>query len=210
MKVYVASSWRNQLQPSVVAALREVGFEVYDFKNPEPGNHGFHWSEIDPDWEAWDPDSFVDALGHPIARDGFLRDMDALEDCDICVLVLPCGRSAHLDLGFATGEKKHTVVLLTPGEPELMYLMCDYLATSLDDAVQHCVLFRDTPEMSKSWSRLTLVDLPDGSFDLNAEFHPPLKPDWQSNPQAVKVGSILVQKVAEMGAGDTPVAEVTR
>lgn len=32
MRVYVATSWRNEFQPGVVAALREDGHEVYDFK----------------------------------------------------------------------------------------------------------------------------------------------------------------------------------
>ena len=35
-KIYVASSWRNREQPSVVKALREAGHEVYDFRNPAP------------------------------------------------------------------------------------------------------------------------------------------------------------------------------
>lgn len=46
--IYVASSWRNPYQPVVVGELRFMGHEVYDFRNPEPGSHGFHWSEIDP------------------------------------------------------------------------------------------------------------------------------------------------------------------
>ena len=47
-RIYVASSWRNTLQPGVVAALRGDGHEVYDFRNPAPGVKGFAWSEIDP------------------------------------------------------------------------------------------------------------------------------------------------------------------
>lgn len=39
-KIYVASSWRNGHQQNVVAALRGIGFEVYDFKNPN-GEEGF-------------------------------------------------------------------------------------------------------------------------------------------------------------------------
>lgn len=55
MNIYVASSWRCEWQPAVVAALREAGYEVYDFRNP-PGNTGFHWSSIDPHvW--WKPSS---------------------------------------------------------------------------------------------------------------------------------------------------------
>ena len=52
-RIYVASSWRNPLQADVVAALKRDGHQVYDFKNPRPGDKGFAWSEIDPNWESW-------------------------------------------------------------------------------------------------------------------------------------------------------------
>ena len=47
MKLYVASSWRNPVHPSVVEVLLEAGHEVYDFRNP-PGGTGFSWREVDP------------------------------------------------------------------------------------------------------------------------------------------------------------------
>lgn len=132
--VYVASSWRNEIQPQVVIALRDAGYEVYDFKNPEPGNHGFHWSEIDANWKDWTPKQFIQALYHPIAIDGFNRDMNALTGCDICVLVLPCGRSAHLELGHAVGAGKPTFILNTNHEePELMYRMVNAVCTSVEE-----------------------------------------------------------------------------
>jgi len=133
MRIYVASSWRNEQQPAVVAALRGLGAEVYDYKNPAPGNHGFHWSAIDPAWKAWSPERFREALDHPIADGGFACDMTALYGCDVCVLVLPSGRSAHLEAGHAAGAGKKVIVLLAPGEPELMYKMTDYLCTSIDE-----------------------------------------------------------------------------
>jgi hypothetical protein len=34
VKIYVASSWRNAEQPEIVGLLRDLGHEVYDFKNP--------------------------------------------------------------------------------------------------------------------------------------------------------------------------------
>lgn len=135
-RVYVASSWRNALQPSVVERLRAEGHEVYDFRNPRPGDHGFAWSDIDPDWQQWSAPEFRAALLHPVAQAGFTSDMDALRWADTCLLVLPCGRSAHLELGFAVGAGKRTIVLLSgTNEPELMYCMCDVLATTLDEAV---------------------------------------------------------------------------
>src|SRR6185503_4778051 len=119
MKIYVASSWRNERQSSVVAALRAEGHEVYDFKQPTPGDNGFHWTEIDGGWKEWTPERFVSALDHPIAQAGYKKDMDALEGCEVCVMVMPCGRSASLETGYAIGAGKPTFILLSNGEPEL-------------------------------------------------------------------------------------------
>lgn len=142
MKIYVASSWRNEArQQMAVAALRAEGHEVYDFRNPAPGNKGFAWQQIDPDRE-WlkDPIRFREGLQHPIAQFGFALDMKALAECDACVLVLPCGRSAHLELGYAAGAAKHTFVWLDApvSEPELMYLACSAICVSLDEVVERC------------------------------------------------------------------------
>lgn len=136
LRIYVASSWRNKYQPDVVKVLRERGYEVYDFRNPKPDNYGFHWSEIDPDWKNWTPEQFRAALDHPIARQGYYTDMKALIACDVCVLVLPCGRSAHLEAGYAVGCGKSLVILVPePIEPELMYRMTPYICTSIDEVI---------------------------------------------------------------------------
>lgn len=123
MNIYVASSWRNRIQPEIVAMLRQYGHTVYDFKNPEPGQHGFGWHEIYPDWINWTPEQYREALKHPIAKEGFDTDMNALRACDACVLVLPSGRSASFEFGWAVGQgKKCAVVMFEKCEPELMYL----------------------------------------------------------------------------------------
>lgn len=122
MKIYVASSWRNVIQPEIVQILRGLGHEVYDFRNPAPGNTGFSWSEIDPNWQEWTPEEYRAALQHPIAIGGYQFDINALRDCDACVLVLPSGRSASWEFGYAMGQgKRGVVVQLGKVEPELMY-----------------------------------------------------------------------------------------
>jgi len=135
MNIYVASSWRNDRQPAVVQMLREAGYGVYDFRNPRPGDAGFHWSEIDENWQEWTPDDYREALNHPIAIAGFDSDMAALRRCDAVVAVQPFGRSASLELGWACGAGKFTVLLLDKGEPELMAAMCDCLCLSVDEAI---------------------------------------------------------------------------
>jgi hypothetical protein len=132
--IYVASSWRNNYQPQVVQYLRACDFTVYDFKNPRPGDNGFHWSEIDPAWKDWSVAKFRGALAHPIAEAGFASDMNALKDAWATVLVLPCGRSAHLELGYAAGARQVTAIYAPePTEPELMYKMCDLVTADLSE-----------------------------------------------------------------------------
>lgn len=134
-RIYVASSWRNGFQPAVVAILNAAGFEVYDFKNP-PAKTGFHWSEVGlPNTTGRDDTcsaaDYLTALDRPRSVEGFKSDYDAMEWADTFVLVLPCGRSAHLELGWAVGAGKRTAILLDdPCTPELMYRMVDHLATS--------------------------------------------------------------------------------
>jgi nucleoside 2-deoxyribosyltransferase len=64
--------------------------------------------------------------------------MSALRESDMTVLVLPCGRSAHLELGYATGAKKPTVVLLDDpmSEPELMYKACSAICVTVAEVVE--------------------------------------------------------------------------
>ena len=122
MKIYVASSWRNLLQPAIVLALRRCGHEVYDFRAPAPGVKGFAWSEIDPAWKDWTPEAYREALKHDIAARGYEHDITALRGCEACVLVLPSGRSASWEFGYAMGQgKRGYVIAFDKCEPELMY-----------------------------------------------------------------------------------------
>lgn len=135
MHIYVASSWRNAHQPKVVEILRR-GHTVYDFRNPGPGDNGFSWAQIDPNWQKWTPAEYRNALKHPIARAGFRNDMSALNDCDACVLVLPSGRSASWEFGYAMGQGKDACVFMPdPCEPELMYSEAA-IATTWDELKQ--------------------------------------------------------------------------
>jgi len=122
MNIYVASSWRNVLQPGIVHVLRRCGHTVYDFRHPAPGNKGFSWSAIDPNWENWTGVEYRAALNHELAVEGYGHDIAALRACDTCVLVLPSGRSASWEFGYAMGQgKKGVVIQLDAVEPELMY-----------------------------------------------------------------------------------------
>lgn len=136
MKVYVASSWRNAWQPAIVQKLREAGYDTYDFKDPA---NAFPWKDIDADHKNWSPVRFREVLDHPLAVKGFHHDMEALKACDACVLVLPCGRSAHVEMGWAVGAGKNTILFTPPNcgpqEPELMYKMFKHICVSMGEVL---------------------------------------------------------------------------
>ena len=144
MKIYVASSWRNHYHPEVVSALRADGHEVYDFKgsgdgwgSDGKGPGGFGWSEIDKEWEReWTKDipRYLQALNHPRAIEGFRRDMDALELADACVMVMPCGPSASMEMGWACGAGCFVAVYIPAiREPDLMVKMADLITSDLEE-----------------------------------------------------------------------------
>jgi len=136
-RIYVASSWRNEWQPTVVKRLRLEGHQVYDFREPWPGQGGFSWREIEPDWQKWSAEKYRQILlTNPICAQGFLADLRAMKWADTGVLVMPCGRSAHLELGWLAGAGKRTMIILADAEPELMALLADDIVLSIEEAVE--------------------------------------------------------------------------
>ena len=134
--IYVASSWRNPYYTEVVERLRKEGFDVYDFRNPPHGGAGFHWTDIDINAPQWNFSQYAEGLSHPLAERQFKADLDALEAADTCVLVLPCGRSAHTEAGWMSGAGKRVIVYIPEMvEPELMYKLFDKVVDNLDDLV---------------------------------------------------------------------------
>lgn len=144
-KIYVASSWRNKVYEDVVADLKAAGHEVYDFRNPGPGDKGFSWAQVDPNWQDWGVKGYLEVMGfgenppHRRIEQGYSNDINALDWCDTLVLVMPSGRSAHIEAGYAVGRGKQVFVLLNPEghEPDLMYLMCDGITDNLDTILHH-------------------------------------------------------------------------
>jgi len=134
MKIYVASSWRNEFQQGVVKELRVAGHEVYDFKNPPHGKGGFGWSQIDGDWKQWTPERYIAALSHQLAEEGFASDMNALRWCEACVYVMPCGPSASMEMGWACGAGKPVCAYIpATREPDLMVKMASKITNSMEE-----------------------------------------------------------------------------
>lgn len=138
-RIYLASSWRNDAQPKLVETLRAEGHEVYDFRNP-PHSTGFRWLDIGLEVPCTAAEYRAALLTQPRASQGFMADFAAMRWADTGVLLLPCGRSAHLELGWMAGAGKRTLILTRDGEePELMALLADRICITIAELLDELV-----------------------------------------------------------------------
>lgn len=134
MRIYVASSFENEVQRAAVSALREAGHRVFDFRSPF--GEEMRWKpKLFPEGPASSA-QYKAALAHDEAQHWFSIFMDALILSDAVAFVGPAGPSSGIELGFAIGRGKRTVALFTGDTPvDLMFLSCDYIATDLYEMV---------------------------------------------------------------------------
>lgn len=129
MKLYVASSWKNASQGYVVKRLRDEGHQVFDFKE-QAGFCQVNWNREN----IRSPGQFLSDLDSPELCKRFNIDYKGMQWADGCVMVLECGKSAHLELGWFLGKGKPGWILLTDKvEPELMYNLATDFALTVDE-----------------------------------------------------------------------------
>lgn len=111
--VYLIGSLRNPQVPCIARALRLYGYDVFDdwyAAGPEADDH---WQR----YEQARGHSFAEALQGYAAGHVYAYDRSHLDRCDMGVLLMPAGKSAHLELGYMAGRGKRTFILLE-SEPE--------------------------------------------------------------------------------------------
>ena len=139
MKIYLASSWKNEKLVFIVAEFfRYRGHEVDAFVDTSTGRYSFHWTEMlsssDKSKSELNAITFLDDKR---SQKAFREDKKWLDWCDVCILILPSGRSAHLEAGYAKGQGKVLVIYshmeFPPGEFDVMYGFADLLSIDLEE-----------------------------------------------------------------------------
>ncbi len=133
--IYLIGSLRNPEIPKIAAALRNAGHEVFDDWHAA-GPHA------DDEWQKYEQGRGFDmgeALAGYAAKHTFEYDKHHLNRCDTVILVMPAGKSAHTELGYAIGKSKRSFVLFSEGYPErwdVMYGLADYVTDELNDLLE--------------------------------------------------------------------------
>lgn len=141
MKIYIASSWNNKEDVRQLAEyLRGYGLEVDDFTDDSEGRYVFHWNELG-NLEEIDAKNFME---DERTQKAFKQDKEMLDWADMVILLLPAGRSSHLEAGYAVGCGKPLLIFAPHGFPkgefDVMYgfaeKLCDDVIEILNAIVQ--------------------------------------------------------------------------
>ena len=132
---FVASRWRNKDEVLDLAGkIREKGKTVYTFiegdgetyqlKDKEgkmhPEEFMKHFENLD-----WKSDTAIGEV--------FEVDMNALRKSAQVILLLPAGKSAHIEIGIAYGLGKKCILIGEQKEAESLYLIFDNTYPTIDD-----------------------------------------------------------------------------
>lgn len=135
--IYLIGSLRNPRVPEVAKRLRlALKTEVFD-----------DWyaagPEADDCWQTYEQSrghSYIDALGGLAARHVFEYDMEHLDRAKAVVLLLPAGKSAHMEFGYIIGQGKPGWILLDseidPERWDVMYQFANVVCGTVDELIE--------------------------------------------------------------------------
>jgi len=133
-RLYVIGSLRNPNIPTIGSQLRTAGFEVFD-----------DWyaagPEADDYWKLYEQGrgrTYAEALAGAAATNVFRFDKANLDKADAVVMVLPAGKSAHLELGYVIGSGKPGFIYMPPEDCrwEVMYRFATQVCHSVEDLIK--------------------------------------------------------------------------
>ena len=134
MNIYIASSWKNKLHLlSIAESLRSFNFNVDLFCDDSTNRYCFNYEGI-KNWGELNAKTYLDI---PEVQKVFKENKKWLDWCDVCLLVLPAGKSSHLESGYAVGSGKHLVIyhldsVLPKGDFDAMNAFANFITTDFD------------------------------------------------------------------------------
>jgi hypothetical protein len=133
--IYIIGSLRNKNIPTVGNAVRAAGFEAFDDWWGTGEKADDHWFE----YEKIRGRSFVEALAGRAAQNTFALDRDNILRSEGVIMVMPAGRSGHIEFGWAARGGVPAVILLEeePERYDVMYNFATLVTYDVQDAIEH-------------------------------------------------------------------------
>ena len=121
MKIYIGGALANPEVVRITKLLQDAGHEAFsEWYTPGP-DADVLWR----DYELALGYDYREALRRPAAQNIFHFDKRYIDASDALVMVLPAGKSAHLELGYAVGRGKRGFIYM-PEQPDKWDIMYSY------------------------------------------------------------------------------------
>ena len=129
--VYIIGSLRNPEIPVIAGAIRRYGYDAFDDWYAAGPHADDHWKE----YEVARGRTYPEALAGYPAGQVFRYDKSHLDRCQAAVLVLPAGKSGHLELGYFIGTGKPGFILKPADDDrwDVMYRFATKVVFSVDE-----------------------------------------------------------------------------
>ena len=130
-QIYMIGSLRNEKIPVIAKELRKLGFIVFDdWFSPGP--------EADEYWRKFEKvrgSTYKQALGNHAAKHVFEFDKHHIDESDIGLLIMPAGKSGHLELGYMIGQGKPGLIYFEedPERWDVMHQFATEICVSMDE-----------------------------------------------------------------------------
>lgn len=155
--IYLIGSLRNPRVPEIAAKLREAGHEVFDdwyAAGPEADDY---WQK----YEMAKGHNYKEALQGFAANHVYHYDRSHLDRNDIAILLLPAGKSGHLELGYMIGQGKPGYILFDGQMPErwdVMYLFSSGVFFDVDDLINQLSDSKKIAAVNSKQPRMVKMD----------------------------------------------------
>jgi hypothetical protein len=135
---FIASRWRNKdTVLELTQKMRMKGKSVYCFIEGDGSTYELKDAE-----QKYTPEDFMkkfesipDWKNDPAVKEIFAVDMKALKNSEALILLLPAGKSAHMEAGIAYGMGKKCIVIGEQKETESLYFIFSEFYESIDDFI---------------------------------------------------------------------------
>lgn len=135
-KLYLIGSLRNPRVQEIAAEFRKLlpTWEVFDDWQAAGPEADDYWR----DYEKAKGHDFAKALEGYAAKHVYEFDKHHLDTSDAAILILPAGKSGHLELGYMVDKGKYTAIMLDddPDRFDVMYSFVDKVTRSVADIVE--------------------------------------------------------------------------
>ena len=129
---FIASRWRNRDQVlELVRKLRGKGKTVYCFLDAP---HVIKRTMNDPEEDMKEFES-RDWRNDRYVREVFENDLKAEKEAECLILLLPAGKSAHIEAGIAYGLGKKCILIGEQKEAESLYLIFNEFYSKIDEFI---------------------------------------------------------------------------